>query len=217
LAHEQELIGEVVVCRSETKLPNRLIKLKFDFIARCQKLSAPIIISTVSKIARDGENRNRGWAECKFPYIAFMDADDKYSRNRLKTLGHLMKLTNADVLLHNYSKENEIQTPNLTTEEFSEVLKLKLSIKEQTFTGFGKVTDLHDNEVRVHFAHVTVRNQLKSRISFTPRFPGADMEFSQQAIFSGLEVNYYPVALSEWGRKRSFRYRLRLLLQKHFK
>lgn len=205
LANEQYLIEKVIICRSETKGPVSKVKKRYLKYAKSVGFKKEIHVDFVKHVARDGTNRNRGWKLASTKYVAFMDADDLYSNTRLSTLLNFFDSTGADALLHNYS------SLSLWTEIHNEMACNNTKIVvEKDDTGTDYLVDILGNELKVHFAHITVRNDIKDILMFTDRFPGADWEFATQLVFRGLNVQYLTQELSAWSRNRSIRYRLRI-------
>ena len=134
-----------------------------------------------------------------------MDADDLYSDTRLSTLLNFFDSTDADAILHNYS------SLTLSTEKHNEISCQNTKIVvEKDDKGTDYLVDIFGNELKVHYAHITVRNDIKEILMFTDRFPGADWEFATQLVSRGLNVQYLTQELSAWSRNRSIRYRVRL-------
>lgn len=205
LANEQHLIEKVIICRSETKGSVSKIKKRYLKYAKSAGFKKEIIVDSVKQVARDGTNRNRGWKLASTKYVAFMDADDLYSDTRLSTLLNFFELSGADALLHNYS------SLSLSTEIDSEIkCQNKKILVKKGEEGTDYLVDILGNGLKVHFAHITVRNEIKDILMFTDRFPGADWEFATQLVSRGLKVEYLTQELSAWRRNRSIRYRLRL-------
>jgi len=205
LANEQHLIEKVIICRSETKGSVSKVKKRYLKYAKSVGFKKEINVDIVKHVARDGTNRNRGWKLASTKYVAFMDADDLYSNTRLSTLLNFFDSTDADALLHNYS------SLSLSTEIHNELRcqNMKIVVAKDD-KGTDYLVDILGNEVKVHFAHITVRNDIKDILMFTDKFPGADWEFATQLVSQGLNVQYLTQELSAWSRNRSIRYRLRL-------
>ena len=205
LADEQHLIEKVIICRSETKGSVSKIRKRYLKYAKSVGFNKEIIVNSVKHVARDGTNRNRGWKLASTKYVAFMDADDLYSNTRLSTLLNFFDLTGADALLHNY---NSLSLSNEINNEMT-CHNIKIAV-EKNKEGTDYLVDTFGNALKVHFAHVTVRNEIRDILMFTDRFPGADWEFATQLVSRGLNVQYLTQELSAWSRNRSIRYRLRL-------
>ena len=205
LTHEQHLINEVIICRSETKGSVAKVKEKYSRCANSVGFLKRVSIDCVRSVARDGTNRNRGWQTASTKYVAFLDADDLYSKNRLSTLLELFETTNADAILHNYSSSG------IPSEIFDATIQniKKVTVKKNN-DGVNYLSDMSGNELKVHFAHITLRNELKETLMFTDRFPGADWEFATEIVSRGFNVQYFTQELSAWSRNRSFRYKIRI-------
>ncbi len=205
LANEQHLIEKVIICRSETKGSVSKVEKRYQKYAESVGFNKEIYVDSVKDVARDGTNRNRGWKLASTRYVAFMDADDLYADTRLSTLLSFFDLTDADAILHNYSSltlssENNNEIPCQNTE----------IVVEKDDNGIDYLADKLGNGLKVHYAHLTVRNEIKEILMFTDRFPGADWEFATQLVSRGLNVQYLTQELSAWSRNRSIRYRVRL-------
>jgi glycosyltransferase involved in cell wall biosynthesis len=202
LANEQNLIHQVIICRSETKGSISKIERKFQKYARQAAFYKDIKVDCVKTVARDGTNRNRGWKRALSEYVVFLDADDLYSQNRLSVLLHVFAVNKPDAIVHNYSSEG---FP-------SKIEKLQLPKANNVYTKIDKLgnaclIDESEIEIKVHFAHITVRNELRNTLMFTDKFPGADWEFAVGVVNSGSNMVYLNEELSAWSRNRSFRYR----------
>ena len=217
LASSNSLIGEVIVARSETQFGGKIAKIRFNIYKKISNLDAKLIFDFVPYIARDGENRSRAWKHASCRYVMFLDADDDYARERPSVLLRFAADFNPDVILHSYSDVNisEIAaTLPLEEHQALESRKLLLSREKTSITGLGEVIEESSHSPKIHFAHVTVKNDIKNFLNFTDRFPGADMEFTQNAIRQNFAVLYLPLELSSWGRKRTLRYKYRLIKHK---
>ena len=212
LANEQNLIHQVIICRSESKGSTSKIERKFQKYARQAAFHKEVIVDCVKTVARDGTNRNRGWTGTLSEYVAFVDADDLYSKNRLSVLLNVFVAINPDAIVHNYSSEG---SPNsIEKSELPQSNKVKTKIDPE---GNKYLTNEQGVGIKVHFAHIAVRNELKNTLMFTDRFPGADWEFAVGVVDSGLNMVYLNEELSAWSRKRSFRYIIRISRMKLMK
>jgi len=217
LVFEQELIEEVILCRSESIAHSSILTLKFSLLAKTLKFNPPVTVNAISGVARDGTNRNRGWENSRTKYVAFIDADDFYFDGRLKLILHLLELTNADAIIHDYANQNEIEEDR-NIENLGEFRTAPLyagSMVEDS--GLREILDEFGKPVQAHFAHITVKNAVREQLQFTSKFPGADWEFVVNLIENGFNLQYIPLKLSAWSRSRSFRYYLRLFRMRYFK
>jgi glycosyltransferase involved in cell wall biosynthesis len=205
LTNEQHLIKEVIICRSETKGSTPRVRKRYLNYAKSVGFVKEIKIDTVKSVARDGTNRNRGWKSATSKYVAFMDADDLYSVGRLSILLELFNSSNADGILHSYGS---LSSPDEIFDLTKHPAKKVLVKKDEN--GVDYLVDMFGNELKVHFAHITVRNEVKDSLMFTDRFPGADWEFATQLVSRGFNVEYLSQELSAWSRNRSIRYKVRL-------
>jgi glycosyltransferase involved in cell wall biosynthesis len=205
LANEQNLIHQVIICRSESKGSMPKIEGKFQKYAQQAAFYKDIKVDCVKEVARDGTNRNRGWKRALSEYVVFIDADDLYSQNRLSVLLNLFVVNKPDAIVHNYSSEgfpSKIEKSQLP----------KASTVNTKIDKLGKACLIDESgiEIKVHFAHITVRNELRNNLMFTDKFPGADWEFAVGVVNSGSNMVYLNEELSAWSRKRSFRYMIRI-------
>ena len=217
LAANNAWIKEVIVCRSET--PEHQIKKiekKFQKWAKKFGLGVPLILSSVSYVANDGRNRNRGIFLSSGEFIAFLDADDRYAPGMFNVLNQIFALTSAKGILHSYAMDRAAMESSF---EFmpAKLNKLVYS-KEATSLEFNipiQIEGESDLPI-IHHAHLTVRRDAVTE-EYLDIFPGADTEFCKRLILSGVEVLHIDQKLSYWNRKRSIRYHLRRLRFKLFK
>ena len=213
LSVQQDYIEEIYLCRSESRLPLFLLNRKFEAMATAAKLSVPIILDLVSGVARDGENRNRGWMRSRAKYVVFLDADDSYSNTMLSEIYKCCSQYEPDAIIHDYNPENNFSESDITQ---SKVLseRVNLAKTKHPREEFYEVVGEQETPLRIHFAHVTIKNSVKDDLKFSSRFPAADKEMTQILIKRGYSVYYINAALSGWSRNRSFRYRIRLFKNK---
>ena len=205
LANEQNLIHQVIICRSESKGSISKIEGKFQKYAQQATFYKDVKVDCVKEVARDGTNRNRGWKRALSEYIVFIDADDLYSPTRLTVLLDLISLNQPDAIVHNYSTDGLPSAINILKTQ-----NLRNVRRDNDTEGYAYLSDEAGNKLKVHFAHITVRNELRNILMFTDRFPGADWEFAVGVVDSGLRMIYLNEELSAWSRKRSFRYIIRI-------
>lgn len=209
LFHEQHLIEELIVCRSETpKNKIRKIERKYRNYAQKANLRIPVHINSIEAKAWDGTNRNRGIKVARGHYLAFMDADDNYVENRLSILAEILKDTSVCGVLHSYADENLSQRVVL-----SEFLTKPLEYTGKNSTDLETPLKLEGKDVKIHHAHLTIRNSEDTDL-FTSIFPGADTEYCKRLVMQKRNIQYCPESLSSWNRKRNFRYKTRLLKRK---
>jgi hypothetical protein len=203
LVKEQNLIEEIIFCRSETKGSVSHLTRKIQKQAKSVGFKKNIRLDCVSTIARDGTNRNRGWNLALSRFVAFMDADDLYSDNRLSKLLQALETSGADAVVHNYNSTGTLTFRNSLT------MGITVQVKSET-DGSYCLADNLGNPLKVHHAHITVKNSVKKEVMFTNRFPGADTEFAIGIVNKGMSMVYLKEELSTWNRHRSLRYMIRL-------
>ena len=208
LSSEQELIKRVIICRSETRDLGKAAKKRYSRYAKSAGFLKEITVDCVRTIARDGTNRNRGWSKVDTEYVAFLDADDLYSKNRLSVILESFRTTGADAIVHNYDSSGSIlsEIENLAAYG-SKSYKVFLG-KKDNLSDF--LADENGNALKVHFAHISVRTEIRNRLMFTDRFPGADWEFATSLVALGYDLRYIDAELSAWNRMRSTRYLIRI-------
>ena len=212
LAKENDFIKEIILCRSESLAPNWLLRMKFNYIAKISGVRAVVIIESIRGVARDGTNRNRGWAVSTAPYVAFLDADDLYAESRLQTLYEVFKLLNPDAIIHNYENLNvTLKSDNTIVIDHAKLKNCQLSKTKLELEEFYNICDEEGLHLQIHFAHLTVKTSLRNSVKFSDRFPGADTQMTQDLILHGCKVVYIDSKLSSWSRDRSVRYKLRLV------
>lgn len=213
LATEAHLVQEVIICRSESKMSNsQAIQSKFENWARKAGLKVPITCSLTADQAYDGTNRNRGWLIAESPFVAFIDADDDYRKDRLTLLLSTFKRTNCDAILHNYEEDAALwpAEKGLEFSTSSGPIQAYLLGTEDPGDLSVPISDGDGRVLQIHHAHASVRTEVAARAMYTGIFPGADTELCKKLILAGLNVQYMNEKLSNWNRKRSLRYRLRL-------
>jgi hypothetical protein len=214
LANEQNLIKRVIICRSETKDSGRAARKRYRKYAESVGFLKEISVDCVKNVARDGTNRNRGWCGADTEFVAFLDADDLYAKNRLSVILESFRNNKADAIVHNYNSTSGI----LSDFEFLAAKNLNVSkvVLGKNIQADDHLADINGNELKVHFAHITVRNDIKNKLMFTDRFPGADWEFATSLVKLGFEMKYIDAELSAWNRKRSARYLVRIYKMRLF-
>ena len=214
LMEEDSLVHEIIIARSESFLPSPILEARFKRWAKNSQLDCKISVDSILSKAADGQNRTRAWENAETKYVAFMDADDRYSSNRLSVIQNILEARKCDAVVHNYFSTEAQNTMFDRLTEPEQLVQLKPNTPADS--EFGTVTDMLGKAIPLHYAHITVLNSLKSEVNYSERFPGADIEFCQNIIRSGKKVYYSPMKLSRWSRNRSIRYKARLLRKKMF-
>lgn len=212
LAKENYLIREIILARSESFAPKWLLEAKFRLIAKTIGLNANIIVDSVRGIARDGTNRNRGWAIATAPYVAFLDADDHYVDNRLEVIYAIFSEHTPDAVIHNYvSFDEEVQDLRFSSGKSVATKNCQLAKSKLEGEEFFAVCDEDFIRLQIHFAHLTLKTNIRDSMKFSDRFPAADAQMTQDLLLNGKKVLYTDQKLSSWVRDRSARYKFRLI------
>jgi hypothetical protein len=215
LAYEDDLIEEIIICRSETSIKSHpRIEAKFRKYARKAGLTAVIELDSIPEQAWDGPNRNRGIERARGELIAFIDADDFYQLNRLHTILKAFEASSCDAVLHNYELDPKQWNPSAQAIPIFNESTLEIL----SYTGpqdlITPIVSENGDTVAIHHAHLSVRTKSIKGLRYTARFPGADTEYCKKLILESLYIAYSPAKLSFWNRKRSVRYKFRLLKRK---
>jgi glycosyltransferase involved in cell wall biosynthesis len=171
----------------------------------------PIKIVTSPELLPPGSNRNTGWEIASSDYVTFCDADDTYSRTRLEVLQSIAYATDADLILHNYSRlkprwyldilprsNNLLSEKEIYSSTFPNGLRLvesELGISGDTNLLLPKGSC---KSWRIPHGHATVKRNLASRYGL--KFSGEDGQFCRDILFNGKRVIYTPTKLSNYDR-----------------
>jgi len=174
-------------------------------------LTFQVIIESTSGTRLAGENRNVGARRATSTYIAYCDADDSYSWNRLFRAAQIIEEFFPDLLIHSYA----FQSPR-----FMLLLKFKRKsfanskeIYEATFpegvrdtqieTGESGMTNLElppkmRNRYRIHHAHCIAKKSVP--IKFGSKVRCEDGVFCRDFVYQGYNVFYTNEKLSNYER-----------------
>lgn len=141
---------------------------KLETIATKSKNHKLKIVNTV--LAPAGTNRNLGALEATSRFIAFLDADDLYRKDRLEILLEILKSENATAVVHDYVR---FRLPIVGyVALFLASVADRLFIKKR-LTSVLSITErsaLSTNIVdsgRLHHAHVLVDKEMLGAIAFS--------------------------------------------------
>lgn len=171
----------------------------------------PIKIVTSPELLPPGYNRNTGWEIASSDYVTFCDADDTYSRKRLQVLRSIASATDADLILHNYSRlkpqwyldalprsNTLLSEKEIYLSTFPNGLRFvesELGISGDTNILLPKGSH---NSWRIPHGHATVKRNLALR--YGSKFVGEDGQFCRDILFNGRRVIYTPAKLSNYDR-----------------
>ena len=184
------------------EIKNIASKNDFDF---------QIYIEATEGLRLAGENRNAGWGKATSKYVAFCDADDSYSWNRLYRACKLIEKYSPDLILHSYA----FQTPRLwllfklgitrlaQTQDFYDATfpngarNTELEIGEKGLTNL-ELPSRFGAKARIHHAHAIVRTAVPVRFSSKVRCE--DGVFCRDMVYQGFNVIYSNEKLSNYER-----------------
>lgn len=218
LSRQNVGIGQVVLARSETWAPKKYLEYKFRKSAHLVGLKCTITVAPIRSMNTDGSNRNRGWKLCQNEYVVFLDADDNYSDDMLEVIQKCIESTGADAIIHNFKSEDlEPEDKSLNLGSSKPPIRAFLAKKKDSNSEFFAIVNGEGEELKVHFAHLTIRRKLIDEFRYSDRFPGADQELVQRLVRDDVRVFYILKQLSSWSRERSLRYLVRIYRKRLFK
>jgi len=218
LSRQNIEISQVILARSETWAPKKYLEHKFRKSAGQAGLKCLITVVPIRTMNADGSNRNRGWELCQSEFVVFLDADDNYSDEMLANIQMCIESTGADAIIHNFESEDSAPANKILDLASNEITTRAFLAKEKdSISEFYAIVDCRGKELRVHFAHLTIRRTLIEKFQYSDRFPGADQELVQRLVRDDVTVFYIPKQLSSWSRERSLRYLVRIYRKRIFK
>lgn len=130
-----------------------------------------------------GTNRNAGWNEVAARYIAFVDADDLYRKDRIEILLDVLKSENAAAVVHDYVRFRNSLFAN-TALVYSRVLEMtlrRLEVSAQKVATDERNTKNSNVSIKrkLHHAHVLVD---RMRIDDVVRFSDTSAR-NEDALF----------------------------------
>jgi glycosyltransferase involved in cell wall biosynthesis len=219
LVCDSAYLQEIIISRSQLSEKDRvsyLAKLRKDAVE--VGLSVPIILASSEEKRLAGANRNFGWDLATSDFVAFLDADDKYSSKRFSILSQIIDRFEPDAVLHSYSF-NELEIDEEVSDNaVIESVVLSKEIYQATFPhnkryfeaeidGPGTsnlVLPSMYSDCGIHHAHVTVRNSVKHEVRFRTEFPRReDGLFCRDLLFEGKNIVFTTLKLSKWHTERS--------------
>jgi hypothetical protein len=214
LAQNQSFIHEVIISRSETSsLGGKWFVWKLRRVAAKAGYVSPLKFTFDREVCFDGKNRNRGVAKASGEYAMFLDADDKYSRNRFNHVYEAILREQPDAVLHSYSlQRNPDESPVWDTPDSK---MQRLSLRNGEILGVDNYS-----EATWASAHLVVRRQILESETYLDIWPGSDSEFVLRLVRKDFNVLYLAMELSNWNRRRTARYvlrRIRILLGQQFR
>lgn len=170
-----------------------------------------VLVAATASARLAGENRNVGWTKVTAPFVAFCDADDSYSWNRLYRVSELIKRYSPDLIIHSYS----FQAPRIWLLFKSQKSKFARSedLYSSTFPSGFRSRDLEIGEdgktnlalpanfgprARIHHAHTVVRSS--TPIRFSSKVRCEDGVFCRDMVHQGFKVLYTKEKLSNYER-----------------
>ncbi len=207
LGKEAHLIEEIIICRSglDESKRDQYISWLNQFTMNQEEV-IPILLESSRKSRNAGGNRNIGARRAKSDWIAFIDADDKYSEKRLSILKKVIEdNVEVNLILHSYTYLNELgEFPLIQASErktFEPILNDVLY--DENFAKSYSEEDTNINvptsaggRSRVHHGHVTVRKSVFDKIQYLNEGVAEDGKFCRRVLRELGGVIYLAVPLS---------------------
>ena len=141
---------------------------KLETIIAANKNLKLKIVNT--RLAPAGTNRNLGAMETNSRFIAFLDADDLYRKDRLEILLDILKSENATAVVHDYVRFR-LPIVGLVGLFLASVADILVSKKRQTTvlrtTERSAINTNIVHSGRLHHAHVLVDKELLGAVAFS--------------------------------------------------
>ena len=208
IQHSRRIPARVIIAAS-SQSESSIAELSKIVESRNFDFQVSVEATAGSRLA--GENRNVGWTKVTAPFVAFCDADDSYSWNRLYRVSELIKRYSPDLITHSYS----FQAPRLWL--LFRFRNSKLASFEDlhcaTFPRGFRNRDLEIGEdgktnlvlpaifgprARIHHAHTVVRSD--APIRFSSKVRCEDGVFCRDMVYQGFKVIYTTERLSNYER-----------------
>lgn len=211
LEAESLLLQEVIVARSgQPTLSSQAVG--GGLRDAVDATSFPVRLLPTRRRQTAGENRNRGAAEAKTPFIAFMDADDLYAPKRLGIMLSVALKHESNLVLHDFGgTEAELSvlheepleglsvigTDELYDATFAAGRNRKLEGSTPGDTNLYLPAPLAKHH-GIHHGHTLVRTSVFDRVAFSRIYPGEDGQFCRDVLWELGNVNYIPERLSAY-------------------
>lgn len=203
------LIRELIVVRSRltgTSAARRRARL----ITAVDRFPLPVRLIDSPAGSWAGTNRNIGWQAAHAEFVAFMDADDLYHPQRLAVTLSVLRSTQADAMIHDYSRiegslgfpvvdwgvpvsiltADEIRSANSGNRVREHELAGRASTRlELPYRASGKSRNLHHG-------HLTVRTSLRGNYLFEAIPSGEDGLLLRDFIYGGVNLVWADLLLS---------------------
>ena len=207
LCKEAHLIEEIIICRGgldESKRDQYICWL--NQFTKSQGKVIPLFLESSRKSRNAGRNRNIGAQKAKSDWIAFIDADDIYSDERLSILKKVIeKNPGTNLILHSYTYQNELgEYPLIQVNQqtsFEPILNEVLYNENHEGTNSEENTNIKvpvsaGGRSRVHHGHVTVRKSVFEKIHYITEGVAEDGKFCRRVLQELGGVIYLAVPLS---------------------
>jgi glycosyltransferase involved in cell wall biosynthesis len=218
LSKSSDKVGEVIVSRSNRSFRSiAKFKLELDSFLSENNICFPVEVLYTTETLLAGENRNRAWACAKYEYVVFCDADDSYSPYRLLMIEETISLLEPELIIHDYfsgarateycyeipENLNYVQSEELFEATFLSVPRNRINEGEHSGDTNLRVPLKLNNHVKIHHAHICVKNILREKFQFGSLYRAEDGQFCRDILENHHPVAYIPWELSTWVYSRS--------------